>query len=430
MIDQHITQFFCHHPPLHTLYVGLSGGMDSVALLHALRQYHTKHANNLKLIALHVHHNLQTQADEWADFCRQLCADWHIEFHCQHVQIEKKNIGIEAAARQARYAAFAQQIGHGSIALAHHADDQIETLLLAVLRGGGLRAFAAMPETRLSGSLNVLRPLLNVSRNTIQDYVQQHQLPHIHDPSNNNTQFLRNWVRHNLLPHMTQRVPSVAQHILQSITVLQDELSIVDRKLDEIWQDVYCGHFLARHHFNRLHAAEQKAILLKFCQEKQLGSPAQNNLNYFVDYLQNHPVGSATWSLPHGEIWAYRQQLWAWHNTQQKQLLLDTQPFSGCLKHAHALHFVPHSYGLPDLSANAVVRPHCKTDRIHTHAGHKTVGKILQDAHIPTPLRPNWLVVEQNGMCVAVSNLVVCRSVAVANGWLPEWALTQSFLTR
>lgn len=430
MIHQHITNFFQHRATPNILYVGLSGGMDSVALLHALARYRADFSGSLKLVALHIHHGLNPQADEWANFCRQLCADWQIEFHCQYVEIEKKNLGIEAAARQARYAAFAQHIGNGSIALAHHANDQMETLLLAVLRGGGLRALAAMPEERVSGSLNILRPLLNVSRGEIEQYIQQHNLPHIHDTSNDNTQFLRNWVRHDLLPYMAQRVPSVEQHLLQSIAVLQDELFIVNNRLDEIWQNIYGEYFLWRTHFQLLNSAEQKAVLLKFCQEKQLGTPNQNNLTYFVNYLRENPNATHTWSLPNGEIWAYRDKLWAWQNSQKKQYLIDTQTFSGCLKNAPALNFVAHSQGLPDLSGNAVVRPQRKTDHIHTHAGRKTVAKILQDAHIPTPLRKNWLVVEQHGACVAVANLAVCRSVSVANGWLPEWALTKPYISR
>lgn len=431
MIVPHLHNFFRHRTLPAILYVGLSGGMDSVALLHALIRYRATYSGSLKLIALHIHHGLNPQADDWADFCRQLCTDWQVEFHCQQIEIEKKNLGIEAAARQARYAAFAQQIGHGgSIALAHHAHDQMETLLLGVLRGGGLRALAAMPEERVSGSLNVLRPLLNVSREQIHQYIQQHHIPHIHDSSNDDTQFLRNWVRHDLLPHIAQRLPSIEQHLLQSIAVLQDELSIVNKRLDEIWQQTFHESHLARHDWHSLNAAEQKAILLKFCQEKQLGTPNQKNLNYFANYLRENATSTHTWSLPHGEIWAYRDKLWAWHHSQKKQYVIDTQAFSGSLKHAPALNWVRHSQGLPDLSVHAVVRPHCKTDHIHTHAGRKSVAKILQDAQIPTPVRQNWLVVEHNGKCVAVANLAVCRSVAVANGWQPEWTLTQQFVLK
>lgn len=430
MIDSQIYYFLRQRPSLDILYIGLSGGMDSVALLHALVRYRAKFSGSLKLIALHIHHGLNPQANDWANFCRQLCADWQVEFHCQHVKIKKKNLGIEAAARQARYTAFAKIIGKGNILLAHHAHDQMETLLINILRGGGLRALVAMPQERVSGSLNILRPLLHITRSEIEDYIKQNNLSHIHDTSNDNTQFLRNWVRHNLLPHIAQRVPSIEQNLLQSIAVLQDELTIINNRLDEIWQNIYHGNFLARQSLQLLNLAEQKAILLKFCREKQLGTPIQNNLNYFVSYLNENPNKTNSWSLPNGEIWAYRDKLWSWHNTQKQQYLMDTKIFSGCLKDAPALNFTVHSLGLPDLSASVLVRPHRKSDFIETHAGKQSVTKILQNKQIPIPARKNWPVIEYKGKCVAVVNVTVCRSIAVANGWLPEWALTQAFVKK
>lgn len=428
MLFHHIERFFQRHSLPPTLHIGLSGGADSVALLHALTLYRDSVSGSLNLAAIHVHHGLNANADAWADFCAALCREYAVPLAIERVKIDAHSLGVEAAARLARYRAFAAQMGSGSLALAHHADDQVETQLLAMLRGGGLRALAAMPEQRVSGSLNILRPLLNASRVEIEQYIQQHHLPHIHDSSNDNTDFLRNWVRHDLLPHIQARVPHIQQHILGSIAVLQDELAILNNVLAQDWQDCHDNGVLNVSALRRLDWARLKAVLLKFCETKQLGTPQKSSLNDFTAHLNNDTPH--IWSLPHGEIWLYRNKLWAWHNHQKKQYLSDTETFSGSLNTAPQLRWQATKRGLAwtDLAQNGIVRPHNSSDRIRTPLGTKTVGKLLQDKKIPLPLRRNWLVVEMAGKCVAVANLAVCESVAVNGGWQPEWDLVRDYV--
>lgn len=429
MLLHHIHTFFQQHTRPPTVWVGLSGGADSVALLHALTRYRQMCSGSLNLAAIHVHHGLNENADMWADFCANLCHQYAVPLTIERVQIDASNLGVEAAARAARYRAFSKNIGSGSLILAHHADDQVETVLLAMLRGGGLRALAAMPQTRVSGSLNVLRPFLNVSRAEIEQYIQQHQLTHIHDTSNDCTDFLRNWVRHDLLPHIQNRVPDIRQHILGSIEVLQDELSVVNQVLAQDWQDCCHNGIVSRLALLRLSAARQKAVLLKFCEIKQLGLPRKSSLNDFMAHLPNS--AQHIWSLPHGAIWLYRDKLWAWHHHQQKQYLSDTQNFSGSLNRAPQLTWqaAPRGLAWADLNCDAIVRPYRTSDTLITPLGRKSVVKLLQDKKIPPALRHNWLVVEMAGKCVAVANIAVCESVAVANGWLPEWQLTLPFVS-
>ena len=137
--------------------VGFSGGLDSVVLLHLLCSL--RNELPLELSAVHVHHGLDTPADQWAEFCRELCAQWQVPLRIERVQVEFGRLGLEAAARAERYRCFAQSTAD-AVALAHHADDQTETLLLATLRGGGLRALSAMPALRaLNESVSLWRPL-------------------------------------------------------------------------------------------------------------------------------------------------------------------------------------------------------------------------------------------------------------------------------
>ncbi|MDO8292567.1 MAG: tRNA lysidine(34) synthetase TilS [Gallionella sp.] len=236
--------------PAHSsILVGLSGGVDSVVLLHLLHQLAPRFS--WRLSALHVHHGISQNADAWADFCTGLCAQHAIPLHIEQVDIAPlRKHGIEAAARKLRHAAFARQ-ACDFVALAHHADDQAETLLLQLLRGAGVKGAAAMPVlSRVegpvlsrskrplladrAGSPNLLRPLLHCSRREILAYAAAHQLQWIEDESNADDSYPRNFLRHRVLPLLGERFPACrdtlarsAQHFAEA-GVLLDDLARLD----------------------------------------------------------------------------------------------------------------------------------------------------------------------------------------------------------
>ncbi|MBI4986903.1 MAG: tRNA lysidine(34) synthetase TilS [Rhodocyclales bacterium] len=183
------------------LLAGLSGGVDSVVLLHVLNRLAP--ARGATLRAVYVHHGLSPHADAWASHCRMLCAEWDIPLAIEGVEVERGSCaGLEGAARVARHRVFARSDADW-IVLAHHRDDQAETLLFNLLRGTGLRGAAAMREAQ--GRL--LRPLLGVSRVTIAAYAGEHELRWIEDESNADTRFSRNHLRHEVLAGLEQRFP-------------------------------------------------------------------------------------------------------------------------------------------------------------------------------------------------------------------------------
>jgi tRNA(Ile)-lysidine synthase len=220
--------------PAHSsILVGLSGGVDSVVLLHLLKELSARFS--WQLTALHVHHGISRNADEWARFCAELCARHHISLHIEHVDIAPLRAhGIEAAARKLRHAAFARQ-SSDFVALAHHADDQVETLLLQLLRGAGVRGASAMPQlAERAGSVPLVRPLLNCSRREILDYAEAHQLQWIEDESNADDNYPRNFLRHRVLPLLGERFPAYrdtlsrsARHFAEA-SMLLDELAQQD----------------------------------------------------------------------------------------------------------------------------------------------------------------------------------------------------------
>jgi tRNA(Ile)-lysidine synthase len=186
------------------LVAGLSGGVDSVVLLHLLRDLAPRHGYALS--ALHVHHGLSPNADAWARFCRKLCREWGVPLAVRRVSVQKKGRGLEAAAREARRAAFTR-LRADAIALAHQLDDQAETVLLNLLRGAGTRGAAAMPAAGRLGGKILLRPLLATPRREILAYARAHGLEWIEDESNRDAALTRNFVRLQVGPLLEQRFP-------------------------------------------------------------------------------------------------------------------------------------------------------------------------------------------------------------------------------
>ena len=156
--------------------VALSGGVDSVTLLHKLRA-------RGPVAAIHVHHGLSPNADRWAAFCRRLCKRLDVPLTVVKVKVVRRGQGLEAAARQARYEAFAKADAE-CIALAHNLDDQAETVLMNLLRGAGRRGASGMPKQSRFKGKTLLRPLLDTPRDEIEAYARRHRLAWVEDESN------------------------------------------------------------------------------------------------------------------------------------------------------------------------------------------------------------------------------------------------------
>lgn len=196
--------------------IGLSGGSDSAALLHALA--HSRQARERGLRAIHVDHGVHAQSAEWASQAMAMAAALEIPCNVLRVNVDRESgLGPEAAARTARYAAWANELRDGEIlALAQHRDDQVETLLLKLLRGAGNDGLGAMRSWRSLGKGWLWRPLLDLPRSTLADYAIEHQLERIDDPSNTDQKLDRNYLRHAVLPLLRERWPECDSVIARS----------------------------------------------------------------------------------------------------------------------------------------------------------------------------------------------------------------------
>lgn len=215
--------------PGQTLLLGLSGGLDSCVLLDLLQGLRA--SAGFQLQALHVNHGISPKAVQWENFCADLCASLDIPFRAVRVRVPRDSgLGLEAAAREARYAALLAQSAD-AVLLAHHRDDQAETLLLQLLRGAGVKGLAAMPATRVCVDRRpvLLRPMLDVPRQVLEDYARSHHLRWIEDDSNLDLSFDRNFLRHHIFPELEQRFPAsrqtlarAASHLAEADALLQE----------------------------------------------------------------------------------------------------------------------------------------------------------------------------------------------------------------
>ncbi|MDR2165604.1 MAG: tRNA lysidine(34) synthetase TilS [Zoogloeaceae bacterium] len=215
--------------------MGLSGGRDSVVLLHICKTLLPG-----RLAALHVHHGLSPNADAWADFCVTLCRDWQIPLTITRVTVARKSReGMEAAARAARHAAF-HASGARYLALAHHRHDQAETLLFNLCRGAGIKGAAAMTAQREMAGVTLLRPLLTVSAAAIALYAETEKLVWVEDESNADEDFRRNFLRHRILPELARHFPAVettlaraAGHFAEADALLAEYAAEDDRRVQD-----------------------------------------------------------------------------------------------------------------------------------------------------------------------------------------------------
>ena len=217
------------------LRVGLSGGVDSVVLLHALNGLR-RAGLGFELSAVHVHHGLSASADAWASFCSDLCTSSGVALDIVRVDVPRATgEGLEAAARRSRHAVFSACAADW-LALAHHRDDQAETVLFRLLRGAGVAGAAGMPTERSQpGGPRLIRPLLDVPRSTIARYAGEHSLTWIEDDSNADSHFRRNHLRREVMPRIEEQFPAAApalaraaRHFAEAADLL-DELAQADR---------------------------------------------------------------------------------------------------------------------------------------------------------------------------------------------------------
>lgn len=270
-------------PSPQRYWVGFSGGADSTALLQAL--FECREALATPIQAVHFHHGLQAAAGDWQAHCEAFCRERDIPFQSVRLEIESgRQTSLEQESRNARYRSIGRLMGEGDVYLtAHHAEDQAETLLLNLMRGSGIEGLAGIPVLRNLDRGWVARPLLDLHRRVLVEYLENRDIAWLEDPSNEDTSFDRNFLRHDLVPLMEKRWPGVSNRLArtarnarvaanamaafiesQSGDLLQDRIKMPVVKLLELdadMQPLVMRQWLRRHEVPMLPEARLREFL-------------------------------------------------------------------------------------------------------------------------------------------------------------------------
>lgn len=274
-------------PEYRTLWIALSGGLDSTLLAHlAVRCYCPTH----DVRAIHVNHQLQANADATEQFCEQLCERLAIPLICRRVEVQRSGSragGLEESARQARYEVFEQLLEPGDLLLmAHHADDQAETLLFRLIRGTGVRGLAGMPRQRPLGKGRLYRPLLDFSREDLSGWAADAGLTWIEDPSNADARFDRNFLRQRVLPLIRSRWPELNRRLSHTARACGENAFLADRLAALHWEQ--CADQrgrLAIEHLAGLSPVERKNLVTWWIRRAGYAEPSLRDWGQVIGEL-------------------------------------------------------------------------------------------------------------------------------------------------
>ncbi len=296
-----------HVRPHARLTLALSGGLDSVVLLHALLALRDHHPFELQ--AVHVHHGLSPHADDWADFCERLCAAHGVKLTIHRVQVARDDpAGIEAAARRERQRIFAA-LDADFLLTAHHRDDQAETLLLQLLRGAGPKGLAAMAgmQSWPGWRATQLRPLLSIPRADLLRTAQEHGLAWVDDESNLDTRYRRNALRQQVMPLLAQHFPGLGRTLSRAAALQADAADLMDdlARLDA--QEAITGERLDCAALVRLSTARSRNLLRHFIEQHDQSMPNLRRLDEALHQLREAQADARVRvNLGRMELWRYR----------------------------------------------------------------------------------------------------------------------------
>lgn len=268
------------------IVLAYSGGVDSESLAHGLSLYAKKYPK-FQYLLLHVHHGLSCNADKWAYHCETQAKKYQLPINICRVHVATgPRLSVEAEARKSRYQAIIENMGSGDILLtAHHEDDQLETLLLAIKRGLGPKGLASMGIRQIfDGNKTIVRPLLSLSRQDIEAYAHHYHLSHIEDESNKDTHYDRNFLRCVVVPQLKERWPSIATTASRSAFLCADQQMALNEEIDIRLASMLCSINNSHQQGLDLHLLEkqtkvwQSLLLRSFIELSALPMPSQIQL--------------------------------------------------------------------------------------------------------------------------------------------------------
>jgi len=256
LLKENITQY----SNANVLWVAYSGGCDSHVLLHSLVALRSEITAEIK--AIHINHGLSPLANEWDEHCRKICTALSVPYLAISVNAKAKDTSPEEAARHARYAEWKALLNKDEvILLAHHQDDQAETVLIQLLRGSGVKGLAAMPAQQNFSQGLLCRPFLGFLREEIVSYAVANNLNWIDDPSNFDTDFDRNFLRHDVVPLLETRWPSLKKTLSRTASHQAEANQLLTELAFQDWHHVHSNHHIKISSLLKLSQQRQRNVL-------------------------------------------------------------------------------------------------------------------------------------------------------------------------
>ena len=421
-------------PPARRIRVGLSGGLDSTVLLHLLASL--RQTLPLELTAAHVQHGLVAGSAAWADDCRRLCDGMGVPLVVCAVQVDRHHPGgLEAAARDARRAALVA-LGDEVLALAHHRDDQAETVLFRAIRGAGVRGAGGMRPIAVAGPGPLLwRPLLDVPRAQLLAYARAHGLAWVDDPSNADSGFSRNFLRNEVLPLVESRFPGAAAGLARMGRLCGEAADMLGElaALDLAALRLPASPRLGREATLRLSSARLRNLLRLVLLDAGEAMPDEDRLREIERQLRSPgaveglclPVGSSA-------VCAYREAWWLAPARQEPAPASRAWHGEPCVPWAGGVVAWREALG-EGLAAAALLGGVCELrrraggERMRLRIGgpSRSLKNLLQEAGVPPWLRGDLPLLWVDGRLAWIAGVGVgaeFRCVAGGAGLLPEWS--------
>lgn len=419
------------------LLVAYSGGLDSSVLLHLLHQL-AQQRSDLALRAVYVHHGLSPHADSWAQHCLQTCAQWQIPCDVLSVTVDGRDVGIEAAARNARYQALqGHLLPEETLLTAQHLDDQCETFLLALKRGSGPAGLSAMASQARLGTHRLLRPLLGLTRVQLEAYAHHYQLRWVEDESNQDARYDRNFLRLHVLPQISARWPHFPDAVARSAQLCAEQEALLDELLAPSLKmacDTEAG--LAIEALTPLSEPHRFALLRRWLAQQQVAMPSREQLvRLWNDVALSRPDAEPLLKLGAVQVRRFRQRLYCIPTRASVVgAILPWRPESEVLT-------LPEGLGTLVLAAQGCrVRPAYADEQVSVRfglrgklhivgrAGGRSAKKLWQELGIPPWRREQIPILYYNEQPIAAVGVFVTREGEArcdAEAWRVEWKETR-----
>lgn len=403
--------------------IAYSGGLDSHVLLHMMAALRGR--LNAPIQAMHIQHGLQAEAAQWANHCAHICQALQIPYTEIQLNLQAQpGISLEALARDARYAALGAKLPpQGMLLTAHHADDQAETLLLQLLRGAGVEGLAAMPPCRQYHAGWHARPLLRYPRAELKAYAKQYGLNWLEDPSNQNTDFDRNYLRHHIMPLLQARWPAANKTISRSASHLAALLPVLQTQTTQLLQSCLNAHGRLRiSQLNKLNETELGWVIRAWARQAGHAMPHQAHLHQIKKNVLNAAAdASPQVSWDDTILRRYRDELWLtpkqsfpppdttldWPDTPELTLP------AGC---GRLMRQPTTEQGIPDrLWREEKISVQWRSAGISCQPigrnGRRSFKKLCQEFAIPPWQRPYLPLIYADGQLIAVADYCLCEGI-------------------